>query len=140
MIAINEKISIDEHELKFQFARASGPGGQKVNKTSTAVQLRFDIVNSPSLPENVRERLMEIAGSRLTGEGVLLIEASRYRTQEQNRQDAVDRLVELIKLACEEPVERKQTEPSAASKRKRLQDKRRLGEKKRLRKRIDDFE
>jgi len=140
MISINDEISLDENELTFQYTRASGPGGQKVNKTATAVQLRFDVVNSSSLPEDVRKCLMEIAGSRMTTEGVLLIEASRYRTQEQNRQDAVDRLVELIRSACEEPVERKQTEPTEKSKHKRLQDKRRLGEKKRLRKRVDDIE
>ena len=140
MISISDDIVLDENELTFQYTRASGPGGQKVNKTATAVQLRYDVLNSPSLPENVRKRLIEIAGSRMTTEGVLLIEASRYRTQELNRQDAIERLVELVESATEEPKEREQTKPTAASKRKRVEQKRRQGEKKRLRKRIDDFE
>src|SRR5512135_1592452 len=99
MIEVTSTIHIDENELHFDFVRSSGPGGQNVNKVSTAVQLRFDAAHSPSLQEEVRQRLMRLAGNRLTSEGVLVIEAHRFRTQEQNRQDAVQRLTLLIRQA-----------------------------------------
>lgn len=137
MIEITKGLSIPEREISLEFIRASGPGGQKVNKTSTAVQLRFDVLNSASLPEDVRARLIQLAGKRITTDGVLIIEASRYRTQESNRQDAIDRFVELLRKATEEPKQRQETQPTAASKSQRLQEKKIKSEKKRLRKRVD---
>src|SRR6266536_3537247 len=103
MIHVTDKISIDENELDERFIRASGPGGQNVNKLSSAVQLRFDVRRSPSLPNDVRTRLERLAGRRLTREGVLVITAQRHRTQERNRADALDRLVELIRQAAVRP-------------------------------------
>jgi ribosome-associated protein len=131
---ITPAISIDENEIQLEFVRSSGPGGQNVNRVATAVQLRFDVRNSPSLPDDVRQRLTRIAGKRVTEDGVLIIDARRYRTQERNRQDAIDRLVELIRRAARKPKVRRPTRPTAKSKRRRLEAKRRRSEKKRLRK------
>jgi ribosome-associated protein len=133
MLRITPFISIDDDELEIDFVRASGPGGQNVNKVSTAAQLRFDVARSPSLPEDVRSRLINGAGSRITNEGVLVIDAHRYRTQEQNREDALDRLATLLRQAAKRPVARKVTRPSAASRAARLKAKKRRGEVKRLR-------
>lgn len=131
---ITSSISIDESEIQLEFVRSSGPGGQNVNRVATAVQLRFDVHNSPSLPDDVRQRLTRIAGKRVTEGGVLIIDARRYRTQERNRQDAIDRLVELVRRAARKPKVRRRTKPTAESKRRRLEAKRRRSEKKRLRK------
>ncbi len=136
MIYITKDISIDEKEIQEDFIRSSGPGGQNVNKVSTAVQLRFDVKHSPSLPEEVRERLMQIAGSRLTSEGILIIDARRFRQQERNRQDALNRLMELIRRAARKPKTRHKTKPTLASRLKRLDAKRRHAEKKRFRQRV----
>ena len=140
MIQITDTIVIEESELKEEFVRASGPGGQNVNKVATAVQLRFDVANSPSLPEDVRARLVRLAGSRLTEEGVLIINARRFRSQDRNRQDAIERLVELIRKAAEKPKVRRATRPSRASKARRLESKRRQAEKKRLRRSLPNDE
>ncbi len=134
MIAITPHIAIDDDELSWRFVRSSGPGGQNVNKVATAVQLRFDAASSPSLPTGVRARLMKLAGRRLTEEGILVIDARRFRTQARNRDDALERLVALIRRAAQEPKKRKKTRPSPASRERRLQDKRHRGETKRLRK------
>jgi ribosome-associated protein len=133
MIRVTGTITIDEDEIHQQFIRASGPGGQNVNKVATAVQLRFDVAHSPSLPEEVRERLSRLAGKRMTKEGYLIIDARRFRTQEQNRQDAVARLVDLIRQAAQRPKIRKRTKPTPASKERRLESKRRRAKIKQLR-------
>jgi len=137
MIEITDDISINESDLKIDFVQASGPGGQNVNKVASQVQLRFNI-NSPSLSEDVRSRLMKIAKNRITENDDLLISAKRYRSQEQNRQDAINRLVELIRKAAIPPKKRKPTRPTMASKEKRLESKRRRSEIKKLRGIIDD--
>lgn len=125
MIRITDAIELDERELEERFIRASGPGGQNVNKLSSAVQLRFDVRGSPSLPDDVSARLQTLAGRRLTREGVLVITAQRHRTQERNRQDARDRLVELIRRAAERPTPRRPTRPTKASRQRRLEGKKR---------------
>ena len=133
MIEITPDIAIVVSEIKLQFVRASGPGGQNVIKVATAVQLRFDAANSPNLPDDVRERLAKLAGKRLTDDGVLIIEARRFRTQERNRQDAIQRLVDLIRRAAEPPKKRKKTRPSRQSVKRRLESKHRKSDKKRMR-------
>jgi ribosome-associated protein len=125
MIRINDSISIEERELEERFVRASGPGGQNVNKVATAVQLRFDLRRSPNLPDDVRERLARLAGNRLTRDGVIVIAAQRHRTLERNRKDALDRLVQLIRRAAVAPALRRASKPPAASRERRLQSKRR---------------
>jgi ribosome-associated protein len=123
MISVTAGITIDEQELVEAFVRASGPGGQNVNKLSTAVQLRFDVRGSPNLPEDVRTRLERLAGRRLTREGVIIIAAQRFRTQERNRQDARDRLFALIAQAAERQPTRRPTRPSRAARERRLTEK-----------------
>jgi len=137
MIRITPDICIREAELTLDFVRSSGPGGQNVNKVATAVQLRFDVLRSPSLAEEVRRRLVRIAGKRVSKQGVLLIDARRFRTQERNRQDAVDRLVQWIRRAAVKPKKRIKTRPSLSSRKRRLEGKRRRSETKRLRKTVD---
>jgi ribosome-associated protein len=134
MIPITPTISLDERELEERFLRSPGPGGQNVNKVETAVQLRFDVARSPALPEDVRARLLRLGGRRVSSEGVLTIEAHRFRTRERNREDALERLVALIRRASEQPKPRKATRPSLASKHRRLESKRQRGDVKRLRK------
>lgn len=128
MIAVTDDIALEERELEERFILASGPGGQNVNKTSSAVQLRFDARGSPSLPNDVSARLQRLAGSRLTGDGVIVITAARFSSQERNRADARERLVELIQRAAVRPVVRKRTKPTYASKLQRLDSKTRRGE------------
>ena len=136
MIPITPTISLDESELQFDFVRSSGAGGQNVNKVATAVQLRFDAAHSPSLPDEVRARLLRLAGSRVTTEGILIIKAQAFRTQERNRRDAVERLVELIRMASHQPKTRRKTKPSLASQRRRVEAKRRHSETKQLRRAV----
>ena len=133
MIRVTPSIILDDSELERSFVRASGPGGQNVNKVSTAVQLRFDVARSPNLPEPVRARLKRLAGRRLTHEGVLVIFAQNYRSQQRNIEDATERLVELIREAATPPVPRRATKPSKAAKRRRADDKRKRGTVKALR-------
>lgn len=132
MIEITPSYSVDESELQLAFVRSSGPGGQNVNKVATAVQLRFDVLHS-SLPEDVKGRLKKIAGNKITSDGELLIEAKKFRTQEQNREDALKRFVELVQRAFKKPKLRTKTKPTAASREKRLQQKRQRGEIKKIR-------
>ena len=139
MLRITPGITLDDSELEEQFVRASGPGGQNVNKVSTAVQLRFNVLASPSLPWDVRERLIKLAGKRINSVGDLMITAQRYRTQAQNRADAREKLAGLIRAATHKPKPRRKTRPSAAVKRRRLETKRRKGETKRARSGKLDF-
>jgi ribosome-associated protein len=125
MIPVTARIALDEREIEEQFVRASGPGGQNVNKLSTAVQLRFDVRHSPSLPPDVRARLERLAGARLTRDGVLVIIAQRHRTQARNRDDALERLLELIRQAAVAPVKRRPTRPTKASRERRIESKKR---------------
>ncbi|MTJ83179.1 MAG: aminoacyl-tRNA hydrolase [Telmatospirillum sp.] len=123
MIPVTPRILLDEAELSFVFVRAAGPGGQNVNKVSSAVQLRFDVRNSPSLPDAVRDRMERLAGRRLTREGVLVISAQRFRSQDMNKADALERLLDLIREAAVVPVYRRPTRPTLGSKRRRLEEK-----------------
>ena len=123
MIKINNQVRIDESELAFSFIRSSGPGGQNVNKVATAVQLRFNVAHSASLAEDVKTRLIRLAGRRMTIDGDLLIEAKRHRTQEQNKEDAVGRLTKLIQRALQKPKKRFRTQPSRSAREKRLKEK-----------------
>lgn len=132
MIEITPSFSVDESELQFAFVRASGPGGQNVNKVATAVQLRFDVGHS-SLPDEVKERLKHIAGNKITSDGELLIEAKKFRTQEQNREDAVRRFIDLLQRAFQKPKRRRKTKPTAQSKERRLKEKKVRGEIKKIR-------
>jgi ribosome-associated protein len=136
MIYITPEIKIDKNEIKLQFIKASGPGGQNVNKVASAVQLRFDIKNSPFLPDGVRTRLIRLAGRRMTENGFIIIEAKRFRTQEQNRQDAIDRLIKLIRKASEKPKTRIQTKQTRASKERLLATKRHRSKIKRMRRQV----
>ena len=133
MIEITPSIAIDPREISESFIRSPGPGGQNVNKVATAVQLRFDLRGSPSLPEAVRARAERLAGRRLTKDGVVVITAARFRSQERNREDALARLVTLLREAARPPVPRRPTRPSAGAKRRRLDDKTRRGAIKKLR-------
>jgi ribosome-associated protein len=138
MIPITPEISLDESELSESFVRASGPGGQNVNKVSSAVQLRFDVRRSPSLPNDVAIRLMALAGSRVTKDGVIVILAQRHRTQERNRADARERLFDLIRQAAVRPTPRRATKPTKASKKRRIEGKKRRSHIKSLRGRAFD--
>ncbi len=133
-IAVTASISLDPDEIEETFVRSSGPGGQNVNKLATAVQLRFDVRRSPSLPDDVRARLERLAGSRLTQDGVLILIAQSHRTQERNREDALERLIALIRAAAVRPKPRRPTRPTLASKKRRLDSKTRRSALKGLRK------
>jgi ribosome-associated protein len=128
MIPIDDRVALDESELQFEFIRSSGPGGQNVNKVSTAVRLRFPVLQSASLPEDVRQRLIRLAGKRITADGFLILHAQAARTQEANRRAAIDRLVALVQEACRRPRVRRPSRPTLASKQRRLETKRRHGE------------
>jgi ribosome-associated protein len=134
MIRVTDDIAVRREEIHEDFVRSSGPGGQNVNKVATAVQLRFDASRSDSLPEAVRTRLFRIAGRRMTAEGVLVIEAKRFRSQERNRRDALDRFIALIRKAAETPKPRKKTRPTPGSRARRIAEKQQRAEIKRLRK------
>lgn len=140
MLFITPNLSIDENELVESFIRASGPGGQNVNKVATAVQLRFDVLHSASLPEPVRTRLVHLAANRISAEGVLTIEARRFRTQEQNRADARARLVALVQQALEPPKPRRPTKPTRAARERRLETKQHASKRKQIRRAKPDME
>lgn len=133
MPQITPQLSIPDEEILWEFIRAGGPGGQNVNKAATAAQLRFDVRNSPSLAEDVKERLVKLAGTKVTAEGVLIIEAKNHRTQEQNRTEAILRLTALIQQALEKPKARKKTKPGVTASATRVFEKKRRGAMKRIR-------
>ncbi len=136
MVRITPTIAIHENEIKMNFIRSSGPGGQNVNKVASAVQLRFDVKNSPSLSDEVRTRLVRLAGDKMTKDGILIIQARRFRKQERNRQDAMDRLIKLIRKATEQPKAHIKPKPTRTSKERILAAKRRRSEQKRMRRRV----
>jgi ribosome-associated protein len=138
MFRITHHISIPDEEIVIEFVRSSGPGGQNVNKVSTAAQLRFDVAASPSLSAAVKDRLRKLSGARMTQAGVLILDARRYRSQARNRDDALERLADLIRQAATVPRPRRKTAPSYASRQKRLDSKRRRSQTKQLRTRLDD--
>jgi len=133
MIEITPTLSLDETEIQLEYIRASGPGGQNVNKVATSVQLRFDIPNSQAIEADVKERLTKLGGNRVTSNGILIIEAKRFRTQDQNRIDAIERLRNLIQKSLEKPKVRKATRPGVTAKAARMGDKKRRGETKKIR-------
>ena len=137
MIQITPEITIEEKEIKMDFIRSSGPGGQNVNKVASAVQLRFDVYASPSLPHDVRERLKTIAGKRINEKGILTIDARRFRSQYLNRQDALERLINLIQSSAVKPKFRVKTTPTSGSKRRRLESKKRKSNLKRMRDNVE---
>ena len=138
MIEVGRGIALDEREIVLRFVRSSGPGGQNVNKVATAVELRFDAARSASLPDDVRVRLVRLAGRRATKDGVIVIDARRHRTQDENRRDAIGRLVTLVARAAVRPKKRRPTRPTAASRARRVQSKKKRSEKKKLRGRVED--
>jgi ribosome-associated protein len=140
MIQVTAHIALDEREIEESFVRSSGPGGQNVNKLSTAVQLRFDVRHSSSLPGDVRARLERLAGSRLTRDGELVIIAQSHRTQARNRQDALDRLIELIRKAAVAPIKRRPTRPTKGSRERRIEGKKRRGDIKQMRRAKPSFD
>lgn len=133
MLQITDSIAIDEGELQFEYVRASGPGGQNVNKVATAVQLRFDVLSSPSLASDIKGRLIRLAGKRVNADGFLVLAARRFRTQEANREDALRKFVELVRKASEKPKVRHKTKPTKASQEDRLKEKKKRGEVKKYR-------
>lgn len=136
MIQVTDTLAIDDSEIDIVFTHASGPGGQNINKVSTAAQLRFDILGSASLPDDVRERLIELAGRRVNRDGVLVLNARRFRSQERNRQDALDRLTEMVRQAAVKPKVRRRTRVPDAARKRRLETKRRRSQTKRRRGRV----
>lgn len=140
MIQITDTLFIREDEIQLDFIRSSGPGGQHVNKVSTAVQLRFDVRQSETLTDEIRHRLLRIAGGKMTEDGVLIIKAQRFRSQDKNRKDAIDRLIELIRKATVKPKPRRKTRPSPAARQRRLSTKKKRGEIKRQRRAVKHSE
>lgn len=140
MIQITDTLFIREDEIQLDFIRSSGPGGQHVNKVSTAVQLRFDVRQSDTLTDEIRHRLLRIAGGKMTEDGVLIIKAQRFRSQDKNRKDAIDRLIELIRKATVKPKPRRKTRPSPAARQRRLSTKKKRGEIKRQRRAVKHSE
>ena len=140
LIHVTDRISLSETELRWHFVRASGPGGQNVNKVSSAVELRFDVAHSGRLTHEIKARLRRLAGSRMTADGVLVIQAQRFRSQSRNRDDALQRLIDMVRAASVSPKARKPTAPSKAAKRRRLEAKKTRAATKQLRSAVREFE